>query len=299
MRGTVSVDLDDVRDGFSSMTISPESAFNCGPLAVARLLRDAGKTDAAESFEQSKGTGEGFLVRELLDMAEVSGESLVAMRRTATADKILLPAVVHWQSEHYAYVEVSPIDGMVRVIDPTFRINGLYAISDVIDESSGVFLMLACSLENGHLGYVELSDEECSAIVGRGGFGSSNKDDDKDPCDKKKKSCGMPTCDFDTFWAALELYDTPLPIASPLGPDLSSSLHYPDNSKASVFGNNPQSSIGTKWAHTFSSFVRKVPSNSRNMLVYLLGGQQETYFEAEFDSNNLYHDEVITLDFRL
>lgn len=279
--GATSINLADLRDAYSGMSIHPETSFNCGPLAVGNLLKRTGAHEAAESFFQVEGYGDGFTVQELIALGIENNVDLRPLRRVNDQAKLVTPAVVHWRSQHYALIVDTPGKDRVRIIDPTFRINKIVHVQDVLQEASGAFLTMGdSSSPEIPPGYERLTDDQCRMIIGRGNPGTKDKDDDG--CGSKKKNCnssvGMPTYNFDEFHQIVLINDTPLPMETPIGPDMSLSLSYRDDAKSRPTGFLPLASLGSKWEHGFSSFTR-VDSDADGTLVrvFLPGGRQETF----------------------
>jgi len=233
-------------DGLKHMRTKPEISFRCGPFALSRILAISGEQHAfPPAIWNSASSRQGFSLSQLEALSTELELGLVPAKRSAAAE-LLLPAVVHWRSGHYAailerrdVVEEDTNTGTTafyRVQDPTFGSEKWLSQEAIDDESSGYFLVPEERLqEPGTSGWARLETGEADGIWGRGYVYAADPRETCAGCEKAKDDCedgggppgaGMPVYNFHLLLASLNIVDTPLWYQPPVGPGVAFTMTY-------------------------------------------------------------------------
>jgi RHS repeat-associated protein len=262
----------------ASMRDLPEHAFKCGPFALLTLRDALGLTSAGvKSLEEVKSTARGFTLAEVAAMGAEAGVELTPAFRPKGAP--LVPGVViHWRSDHYAAV-VAAQGNRWLVRDPTFAQDFLISEAAIDDESSGYFLI------RGDLppGWRKASAAEATKVFGRGAPGSSSPEEGS-----KKPKCpkGMATYYISDFLVSLNITDTPIGYAPPVGPAIAFTLNYNHRGTFSRVGEGI-SHLGPKWTMDWLAYVEEADS-AGTIRNYTSDGRIELY-PADSITNNKPH----------
>ncbi|WP_158545132.1 cysteine peptidase family C39 domain-containing protein [Dyella monticola] len=231
-------------NGLWDMQQHPESAFQCGWIALRALWQTQGfHVNTAPSLPMD-AAHPGYSLGQLVTMAAQMHQPVVAVHLAANAT-IPVPSVVHWKSGHFATI-VAEDHGHYQVADPTLE-GGLARMTAaaVHDESSGYFLVPAA---NGELAMSErpVNAHEATTVRGAGYTTSNNPHGFPSGCNQSctgsngssggvngagggtggatpgavsapspSPSTGMPTYSISPMLVSLSLTDTPLSYAPP------------------------------------------------------------------------------------
>lgn len=280
--GPASERLARTNEGYTQMLLSPGRSFNCGPFALANVLRaESAPENAIRAISDAEGTTAGFSLAQLEKLARDNGLDYSAAE-IGEDGELAFPCVVHWKADHYA-AALRLEGGKIRVIDPTFRKDFLMSKEDFLREASGNFLIKGSPPS----GWTKLSASKAGAVFGKGS--PSEKNDDDDPCPEEcGSSPGMASYGYDKFLLAVTITDTPLFLESPYGPGMNLTLSYHQAAKYEqrALGNGspgdlgvPFTNVGTKWAHNWCSFVVADPVEITKMRLFLPDGRRETHID--------------------
>lgn len=278
-----------VRQAYSMMTLRPERSFNCGSFALANVGREIGMSiENQERLHQHSADEDGFNLVELEQFAEEAGLDYRAAHR-APGTPLVLPCVVHWKMEHYAAL-LEQREGMVRVVDPTFKSDFWMKESDLFEEASGYFMVPTNALDRG---WKVLTEEEKISIHGQGV--PEFQDDDDDPCPSDcDTETGMPSYAVDRFQAAAVLTDVPLRLETPFGPGMEVRLTHFHASKHdrgesfSTVGNSWTLNLAGSYVETESVQPPGGGSFQQKLRLYGIDGRRETHQLSSLGSPN-YH----------
>ncbi len=264
------------RQGLALMQASPERAFRCGPVALARMLQALGHEDPEDRVAHAPGTPRGTSLLQLRDLAQGAGVGLHMARRQARAAALPTPAVVHLATGHFATL-VERAGDRYLVADPVFDEERWISRAALEAESSGYVLVATLPA-----GFVAVSDDEAGDVWGRSC--PSRPDPTQQSCEDESgggcssgKCHGMAGYSFLTLLAALRIRDTPLSYAPPKGPAPSFTLTYNQKEvfQPAVFG---YANVGPMWTFDALSYVEDDPTTTaaQTVKVYRRGGGMET-----------------------
>ncbi len=151
-------------EGYETMLSYPGVSYRCGTLALSRVARALGNTNAG-SFQMVDiaSPSNGFCMTSLAELSEANHLGLVAVERPAGAN-IILPSVIHWRQNHYAAV-LAKQGPLYWVMDPTFG-RGQWIFEDYLnEEASGKFLVPATNVPAG---WKLLAKAETDNVFGKG-----------------------------------------------------------------------------------------------------------------------------------
>jgi RHS repeat-associated protein len=301
-----SVAMSLAEQGLWDMQHHPQTAFQCGWMALRALWQAHGVQIGDTPTEPMDSAHPGYTLQQLVTMSQQVHQPMVAIHGDIDA-AIPVPSVVHWKSGHFATI-VSHVGDRYEVRDPTVEGGALsMTVESVRAESSGYFLVAV--LDQAKLASVDrvVGAQEAQRVYGAGTVSSS------DPhgvpsCGTCPCSCGtgaagssggvggvggntgggapggttapapgMPVYSISPMLISLTLRDTPLSYAPPKGPviDITFTYNQLDGDQPTTFtyGNE-----GPKWTHNWLSYVQDNPSAAgSNVLVYLPGGPGRLY----------------------
>lgn len=249
------------KQGLAVMNESPETAYRCGPLALASILRAQGRIDEAFDAMDTDSNHDGLSLKEVSDLSKRLKMNYRMAKRSPGAVWIM-PSVVHWKAGHYAALMEKSGD-LYLSRDPTFGDETWHTDRCLEAETSGYFLV-----PDGELpaGWVPVDDVEGSTIFGKGTTSTSNQDattdyDHTTGGDDEGGSChGMARYSFHSMLVSLSIRDTPVGYKPPFGPSAYFTVSYRqrENNQPSTFN---YSNLGPKWTHNWLSFIVDNPSN--------------------------------------
>jgi RHS repeat-associated protein len=283
LSGTIHERIEEAKQGLWLMKNRPEIAFRCGPLAVESLLRVA-RPDAPVDprIAATPSTRQGTSLAQMKALAMSVGMKMQIAHRDRGA-ALLLPALVHWKSGHFAAI-VRTEAGRYLVQDPTFGDEVWMDARALDEEASGYFLVADSTLPGG---WRVVADEEGADVWGKGAPGGQNSQY-QSPCDPQSGgnggNCSGPSCgglmavySIHTMLASLRIVDTPVGYTPPFGPDAHFQVSYRQREafQPQVFW---YSNLGPNWTFDWLSYLEDDPlSTGQTLTLYLPGGGQETY----------------------
>jgi RHS repeat-associated protein len=302
------------REALWMMQNKPGVSFRCGPLALQRiLLSDQGlltsaATNAMMEIFNSASTQQGFSLPQVAELSKQIGLNYQMAFREKAGD-FVIPSVVHWKVGHYAAL-VRKVGDQYLLEDPTFG-NRAWATRRALEtETSGYFLVPPGDLPEG---WRRVNAKEGAIIWGKGVTGSSD-DDAYTKTDMQTGNCGGPGVEASVgglpsagnpfpfgggsvqpadgagmavssvhlMMANLQLKDTPVGYAPPVGPPVRFTVRYNHRDylqQVFVAGTNAYVSIlGPKWTHDWDGRIRDNPNNPLADVKYLVeGGGARTF----------------------
>ena len=228
------------------MRHDPGISYLCGPKALRNVLETLGATPAAIAVVDAARSGEhGFSLAQLGELAEQAGVAHRLIRREP-GEPIPVPSVINWKLSHYAAVVGKTEGGRYKVQDPTFGGDLEVSEAAIDEEGSGFFLVPARTgkgdREDLRLAWREATPGEAQETYGMG-FPSSYILGAVTPADflsgvfgdsenalwnpSQTVECttcgsissgGMPVPDAHAMEVSLNLKDTPVGYAPPVGP---------------------------------------------------------------------------------
>ena len=278
INGSAAERVGNAREALAVMRTDPQSAFRCGPLALDRVLasmRPSYRTPKA--LADFASTARGTSLAQIANLAMAAGEPMAMAKRNAKAG-LVLPAVMHWKSGHFAAV-VREADGRYLVEDPILGHQAWLSRGALEGEISGYALVATNSLPDG---WRRVSAAEGARVWGGGGTTVNNPQNFK-PCDPRT-GCnggmcsppGMAAYDFHLMLVNLNITDEPVGYDPPIGPAVRFRATY--NQRESY---QPQTfsymNLGPKWTFDWLSYIEDSSTLSAPVNLYVRGGGQETY----------------------
>ncbi|HVS54524.1 MAG TPA: RHS repeat-associated core domain-containing protein [Opitutaceae bacterium] len=276
-------------EGLWIMRHFPERGFLCGPAALTNLhqmLRPGVPLPAC--IPEAKSTPKGFALTSVWELAHLAGLDLQMVRR-APGSVVIAPAVVHWKVGHYSAL-LTEENGVAHFQDPTFgspNTNFTASRAALDTEASGYMLIPAGPLPAG---YTAVTADEGKNIWGKGPTSgpASNRTRAEDEKTCKFASGGMMVASAHLMVASLNLTDTPVRYAPPVGPAVIFTFTYNQREASQPttmdYGNN-----GPQWMHNYLSFIDEVRGGSTGAYTYapfvrLVGGGTEAYTASSSSS---------------
>jgi hypothetical protein len=278
VRGSAGEKVFASRQGLATMKSSSESAFRCGPAAVAALLGKVLDEEQVKLVNETKATAQGTSMDMLRELGNRIGLQLQAARRVADVP-LLIPSVAHLRSGHFAAL-TRETAGRYRVLDPSLS-ESLWVSRDAVnDESSGYFLVRAGVLPTG---WVTVGPGEASTVWGKR-YPTKPNPPDYRPGDPQEPpgGCppGMPGYSVHSMLVNLHVTDVPLRYSPPRGPAIEFRLTY--NSRE-IFqpATFTYSNLGAKWTFDWMSYIQDnsppIGDVTQTAQLYLQGGGYDTY----------------------
>lgn len=227
-------------------------------MALKNVLLSQGKDLNALKFLTDYQSGEhGVSLKEVAALAEQADVPYQLVKRGA-GQKVPVPSVVHWRANHYAAI-IEERNGFYHVKDPIFG-DDLWVSEDAIDdEASGHFLALTDELAAG---WQTLDEDEAAKVFGMGTTGGWKPGGTK-PKDPKAKPpmCNAGMCDynFTETVVSLNLTDTPVGYAPPVGFSLYTTLTY-NQREDSQPSNFSFFNVSPKWSLNWLSYIQDNPA---------------------------------------
>ncbi|GLQ98265.1 RHS repeat-associated core domain-containing protein [Dyella mobilis] len=284
----------------------PQSAFQCGWIALRALWQTQGIRVDAKPALQVDASHRGYSLDQLVTMADTVHHPVAAIHQDEHA-AIPVPSVVHWKSGHFATI-LAHEQGRYRVADPTVEGGSLWMTEAAVRaESSGYFLVPATdrvlamnerSVSRNEAatvrgaGYTTANDphgfpggcnQTCTGSDGPSGGvnGAGGNTGGNTPgaagAPAPTPSTGMPSYSISPMLISLSLRDTPLSYSPPKGSAINITFSYNqldiDQPATFTFGN-----VGPLWTHNWLSYVQDNPTSpGTNVMVYLPGGPGRLY----------------------
>ncbi len=206
----------------------------------------------------------------------------------APGSTVVFPAVVHWKAGHFAALvgkTESPFGTRYHFQDPTFG-DDFWVSQDAMDaEASGYCLIPAGKLSTG---WRTVKTDEAGTVWGKGVVSGYDPNGFSCQFDLKAQpgggcsSCGgqskkMASYSFHAMLVSLNINDTPVGYAPPVGPAVYGSVTY--NQFESIQPQSPQyGNFGPNWTYQWLAFIEDTPGNpAEGGRVYLRGGGGEKF----------------------
>ncbi len=273
------------REALTMMKHQPEVSFRCGPLALLSIVRSDPQiartcsTNAAMDVFNSASTQVGFSLTHVEELSRKMGLNYrVAFRpgtvaatgasESSPGAEFVVPAVVHWRAGHYAAIVRRDGDRFL-LQDPTFGAE-LWATRAALEaEASGYFVIPAGDLPRG---WRPVDAREGEAIRGKGV--TSGNDPNQYTCGSDQTaSCsgggcmGMPFPSVHLMLANLQIRDTPVGYAPPVGPSVYFTVRYNHRDYLQQPSETDQL-LGPKWTHDWNERLEIDSATAR----YIVGG---------------------------
>ena len=249
----------------------PGVCFRCGPLALERIRT---YKDPAKAWHplirDSQSPTNGFSLDQVAQLSRDLGMNFQMAFRSQGAP-FVVPAVVHWKSDHYAAIVDRDGDRFL-VQDNTFHSSLWMTAAALEQESSGYFLIPPGTLSSG---WRSLGSNEAPNVRGKGL--TNNKDNNSttknDQCSGGScDSChGMPVYSMNTLLVSLTLKDTPEGYAPPVGPPVFFEAEYHEleaNQPATFYYSN----LGPKWTCNWIAYITDNPMSPNADVSYYVDG---------------------------
>ncbi|NVK41086.1 MAG: RHS repeat protein [Oceanospirillaceae bacterium] len=277
--GTVSERIAQAESALWEMQNRPEEVLRCGIVALEALLDvERGGAPDAPTLDRVTAGSNGVSLGRLEALANQNGLAAQAAQRRAEAS-IPVPSVMHLRVGHYATL-LQESDGRYKVLDPAYGQTRWLSRAAVVAESSGYFLVPERVLETAS--WQPVSNETAEEVIGAGNTSSSQADqttiDDIAECDPNcSESTGMPRYRVHSMLVSLNIVDSPVGYAPPVGPEVPVTLSYIQRAAHQpatyTFGN-----LGPKWTLNWLSYVQDDPQQAgRQVRLYLPGGGSRAY----------------------
>jgi YD repeat-containing protein len=275
----------------------PEQGFLCGAQAVQAILTANNPGEVfTPAVGQVQSTQQGVSLTTVANLANAVGLQMTPVEWTSHTVQIPTPAVIHWNSGHYAALVGRTADGGYHLVDHTMELDTTVSPSAIQQEGSGYFLIPTGSVTSD---FTPLTQVQTDNIWGKGGAPASTPLPPADvaptadssssnglSCKNNNSSTGpdsgsnsyaglvgMPAWAVDKLRIALILKDTPIAYHPPLGPTIAFNLEY-NHKNTSPSSTAFATYLGLKWTLNYSSYL--VPSGS-SVTQYGPGGGTLTY----------------------
>ena len=266
------------REGLWMMRNEPGVAYLCGPMALKNLLLSQGRAISDVAFLDDVRSGpNGTSLQQVAHLAEQAKFSYELIFR-AKGQPVPVPSIVHWKVSHFAAI-VGQAHGKFHLQDPTFG-EELWVSEAALDaEASGYFLK-----PRGVTNFADwrrVNSAEVQQVHGMGYTATSDPTATR-PQDIKVKNtqcslcppCGRGMCDYNVqeMLVSLNLNDTPVGYAPPVGPPAYVTLTY-NQREAFQPANFSYFNVSQKWTLNWLSYIQDDPvTPGANVARYVAGG---------------------------
>ena len=166
--------IDNTREGYRDMLLSPGICFKCGTFALINVARAIkGPAFDAQAIDSIPSPRTGFNMTKLKELADQSSLDLVPAE-WGDDKEIVVPSVIHWKQNHFAAILEQKKD-RYRVVDPTFEQQRWLKASEILEEASGHFIVPRNKLPTA---WKVLGAAVTDKIFGRGRPGGINPTSD-------------------------------------------------------------------------------------------------------------------------
>jgi RHS repeat-associated protein len=280
------------REGLWMMRNNPGVAYLCGPLALRNLLLFQNADPATvRILDEYRSGPHGVTLAEVGRLAQqLNLPYKLAYRESNQA--IPVPSIVHWKVNHFAAV-IEEVNGRYHIKDPTFGTDLWVTHKAIESESSGYFLIPS---ENIKAGFREVSLAEAKDVRGMG-FTATNDQSATRPSDETAMSdctsSGMCVYNVKEMVVSLNLKDTPVGYAPPVGPPVYVSVVY-NQREAGQPANLSFFNVSPKWTLSWLSYIQDDPTlPGASVSRYVAGGGYVNYFGYN-SSNGFFWPESVT-----
>jgi RHS repeat-associated protein len=247
------------------MNTHPRHLYNCGPLALKRLIL-ALHASEEEVYFLNRVQAQGPKGTSLAELAALAKQAQVALEPVfrKPGEKVPVPAIAHWRVGHFAAI-VGERDGRFEVSDPTLGRQSLWVTQAALDaEASGYFLVPFGAARAAD--WRKVATAEAEQVWGAGNAPPNDNappplpTSDNAPPPLPSACGGSGLCGYriNEEKVSLILADMPLGYTPPIGPSAGVSLAYDmyDVSQPANFG---YFNVGQKWTLNWLSFVQDEP----------------------------------------
>ncbi len=272
--GTAGALLEQARQSKALMESMPDRSFRCGPMAIDHMLAHGDKAYKPNiRLMMYSASPRGTSLAELQTLSRSLGLRLQMVKRADRAASFPLPAVVHFDVDHFAAVVEAKGDRYL-VKDPILSDEVWMTREALDDEASGFALVQEGPLPRG---WRQAGDEEAERVWGRG-LVEKAKPDARGPDDPNLKcgcSGGMASWGMLTALVGLTIADTPLRYAPARGAGVAFTVRYNqmEDSQPQVF---TYWNVGPRWTTDWLAYLEDDPSNpAQPVSAYHRGGGVE------------------------
>ena len=259
------------REALQMMRHQPGISFRCGPLALQSIARSLNSDAPIDpSILNAASAHRGFSLTQVAEIGKDAGLNYqMAFRRKGGA--FVVPSVVHWKVGHYAAM-IQQVGDRYLLEDSTFG-NTVWATRQTLEsETSGYFLLPPGKLPPG---WRDVSNREGNRIWGKG-VTSGIDPDNYTPDDLQAGQCpieemGMAISRVHLGLANLQIRDTPVGYAPPVGPAVRFTVRYNHRDYLQP-ASQISTVLGPKWSHDWTGHIRDTPANPLAEVKYFVGG---------------------------
>ncbi|TVR46265.1 MAG: RHS repeat protein [Puniceicoccaceae bacterium] len=257
----------------------------CGFTAANAICVPAGFPpifpDVHDEEEEAEFIAFGLSLYELREHSHEGGGDLAIYRRTDPSAPLPVPAVVHFDFEHYAAVTES-VDGRYRLVDEQLRFDSWVEPEALERHFSGYVLVTAATPLPP--GYVEVDDDEAKSVYGRHcnhGRDDEGQDepfpgDERPPNENDPGACPMAAYRFSLMNPGLIIVDTPVSYQPAFGPPTSFRVQYSQRSTV-IPDLQQQGNFGPRWTYNFSGHIELLGTGTPNTNVRAVFGDGVFY----------------------
>jgi RHS repeat-associated protein len=292
IQGGASELITGAKEGAWTMRHDPGVSYLCGPKALGNVLETLGASPAAVALAEAARSGEhGFSLAQLGELADRAGLAHRLVHREP-GQPVPVPSVINWKVSHYAAIVGKIGTDRYKIMDPTFGEDLEISEAAIDEEGSGFFLVPARAGEGDHddlrLAWREATPGEAQKTYGMGfpssyvlgavtgadfrsGVFGADEDALWNPSQTVEcttcgniSSGGMPVPDAHAMEVSLNLNDTPVGYAPPVGPPAYIRLSYNQREAVEPYGppSNPVSfNVGPQWTLNVLSYVLDDPES--------------------------------------
>jgi YD repeat-containing protein len=292
--GSATEAVQQARETLALLTKDPRHLFNCGPVALKRLILNLDpKTQSAEFLQWQAVGPKGSNLADLETLAaRAKLPAEIVFRKPG--EPVPIPSLVHWKLGHFAAI-VGDANGRYHVEDPGFPGEALWVTPEALDqEASGYFLVPSTHIASAAR-WRTVSSAEAAKVWGKGPTAGTQPGDAGDhEADDRHSNCGM--CGYNIKESAVSLILSDLPVGydPPVGPSTRVRISYNqrEDSQPANFG---FFNVSPKWTLNWLSYVSDDPTNpGGNVSRYLPGGGAYYYtnygagrFAAQTDDGSI------------
>lgn len=258
--GLITEKLSFARESLAYMKMSPETAFRCGPVALAHLKATESPLAFADlKVEAMLSSDKGTTLAMNQAWASSIGLKLQAAKRTPGAG-IPVPCMLHFSTGHFAAAMVVKAD-RVLVQDP-FLGDTWIPLSVLDREASGYALIPAGELPKG---WSTVLKAEAETVWGKGAWGPGRPDDTRPDSYRITSSvvpalAGMPNHTFHANLVSLNLDISASGYKTTNGPKVEFKVTYNQREygQPQVFD---YCNLGPKWTFTYLACLKDDTTN--------------------------------------
>ncbi len=327
IHGGASELLTGAREGAWTMHHDPGVSYLCGPKALINVMESRRDPPAAVKIVDAARSGQhGFSMEQLSALATRAGLRHRIVHREP-GQPVPVPSVINWRVSHYAAVVGKTDDGRYLIKDPTFGGDLQIPEAAIDEEGSGFFLVPTGNARAGkparapepiRLAWRDATPEERRRTFGMGNpagyLAGAVTQADKDttafttgapPWSESQsqmptgQGCpGMCVPGAHAMEVSLNLRDTPVGYAPPVGPPSYISLTYNQREAVEPYGppSTPVSfNVGPQWTLNVLSYVLDNPTSpGATVSRYVPGGGAVSAYSGYSTTTGAFVPEQLT-----